>query len=211
MTDQERKAKKPLPSSYEAEENASASVDAPASMTVSLPASDAQSAMLSAMNGAMNAIREDISNIAIELKSIKDFISLKNEELRRWQEGYDWAKRKELLGEYANWLDVLSKREQSEHKQDKKEAAKVAKEFRETIEISMENFSLEVIRPEIMDDFDLWKTRAEIIERVETSDTAKNNKIAEVSRCGILYRTGEGDGSIIVVRRAYVNVWRYES
>ncbi len=211
MTDHEHDSKSEVPSAYGAEAKPSASVDAPASMTVSLPASDAQATMLSAMNGAMNAIREDIAKIAGELESIKDFISLKNEELRRWQEGYDWAKRKELLGEYANWLDVLSKRELSEHRQDKKEAAKVAKEFRETIEMSMENFSLEVIRPEINDDFDLWKTRAEIIEPIETSDSAKNGKIAEVSRCGILYRTGEGDGNIIVVRRAYVNVWRFTS
>ncbi len=211
MTDQERNANKPLPSSYEAEENTSASVDAPASMTVSLPASEALKAMLGAMNGALQEIRGDIANIKSELSSIKEYISVKDQDLRRWQEGYDWAKRKELLGEFANWQDVLLIREQSENRQGRTAAAKVLREFRETMELSMENFSLEVIRPQINDDIEMWSGRIKVISAVPTDDKQLDGKIELVERIGMLYRTGQGDEGIIVTRLAHVNAWRYTS
>ncbi len=160
------------------------------------PASELQDAILE--------IRKSLAKIDSDIAALRKDMKHSEEELLCFQEGYDWAKRKELLVEYRNWLDYLGEQEAS-LSGDAREEMTI---LRETMEVTMENFSLESFRPHVGVEFAPCSRRAEIVGTDDTDDEAKNGKIAKVVRSGILYRRGEGPDGIKVIRRAQVKIWR---
>ncbi len=186
-----------------AQESSSAELDAEKPNAAATPQS-AQSA--AEFTTAIQEMRTSLSNISSELRAIKSYVARKDEELRQWQDGYDWAKRKELLGEYANWLDYLGRREKNSSLSAATRSE--VKSMREIMELTMENFSLEIIRPSKGEDFTAWRGRAEIFESVETTNASDHGKIAELVSSGIQYRKGERAEDGTVIRLAQVRVWR---
>ncbi len=188
-----------------AKNSAGPSVSASSASQAPTPAEAAVAELQATLSEAVGEIRKSIEEIFGELESIKNFISIKDKGLRRWQDGYDYAKRKELLGEYANWIFALYRIEK--HEKDSKVRSEM-RNIREIMEISIENFSLECIRPKINDDSSSWRGKIKVDAPLETDDASKDGKIAEVVSYGMLYRTGESDDMTKVVRAARVKVWR---
>ncbi len=153
----------------------------------------------------MPATTGDIERIYNELSAMKEYIMRMGEQSDRWREGYDLAKRRELLLEFCNWHNFLGRREMSA----KSDAAREeVAELRKAVELSMENFSVKIICPPKGDDYAEWRGRAKKVGIVETNDEAKNNKIALVALSGMLYLTGEGTNDFKVVRPAHVKIWQ---
>jgi molecular chaperone GrpE (heat shock protein) len=164
---------------------------------------------MAALRREIGELHKGIAQVNSQMDSIRNFAAAKDKELQRLREGYDWTRQRVILNEFIDWLDALDLLEKK-RKNDPAMLNAIG-EIRDLVEVSLSNNSLERIRPQLGDSFADWRGRTEAAAAEVTDNAARDGKIKEVTRSGVLLRTGEGEAGEKIIRPARVKVWRFDA
>ena len=160
--------------------------------------------IISVLNEMLKSHLEDVSNnirtMKAEVNAVKELTLLKEDKIRRYEEGYDQKVIKNFRQEFFKILHYI---EMEKMKDDSKALAEVFVD----LELLLEDVGIEKINIDVGQKYDENAKMAAIKETIPTDSIEKDGIIAEVLRDG--YYIQIADGNIKVLRPSEIVTYKY--
>ena len=151
---------------------------------------------------AISSINEQLNRIDGQITSIRDYAGNQQQQLHRFQEGYDWEITKKFVSGLIRILDNIE--DQRANLEDSS-TDEILEDVYDRILIFLESNGVETFSPS---QGELFKQYSNICKatQVLTSEQEKEGKVESVRRHAYIYRGP--DNSEILVRAAEINVYK---
>jgi molecular chaperone GrpE (heat shock protein) len=147
---------------------------------------------------------QGLSEISEQMSAIREFAAEQQNQVKKFQDGYDWMLIKRFCLRIIRCIDNLEERIRQLQKDH--QDVSVLKDVRDEILFALESSGVEQYEPEIGLDYRGLERYAESVrEKVENSDPEKSGHIAEVVRPGYQYLLN--DEEVKIVRCAQVKLY----
>lgn len=147
---------------------------------------------------------QGLSEISEQMSAIREFAAEQQNQVKKFQDGYDWMLIKRFCLRIIRCIDNLEDRIRQFQKDN--QDVSVLKDIRDEILFALESSGVEQYEPEIGLDYRGLERYAESVrEKAENNDPEKSGHIAEVVRPGYQYLLN--DEEVKIVRCAQVKLY----
>lgn len=149
-------------------------------------------------------VAKGLSEISEQMSAIREFAAEQQNQVRKFQDGYDWMLIKRFCLRIIRCIDNLEDR--IRQLQNAGQDVSMLKDIRDEILFALESSGVEQYEPEIELEYKGLERYAESVrEKKENDDPSKSGRIAEVVRPGYQYLIN--DEAVKIVRCAQVKLY----
>jgi len=151
---------------------------------------------------SLNATTQSLNDLSEQVKAIREYAARQQEQVRRLQEGYDWALLKEFCLRIIRAIDDIDERL---GRTDSEEARQVLDSVRDELVFSLEASGVEPYSPPVGSEYKGHEKTAEVVGKQPAAAAEQAGHIARVIRPG--YQVFVSKEVTRIVRPAKVEVF----